>query len=358
MKISRLVPVMLLLSVIAPLLAACGAGGGEGQAVSEIQLFNWSEYIDPEIYTMFEEETGIRVVESNFANNEEMLAKVQGGGSGYDIVVPSDYTVTIMVEEGLLAELNHDNIPNLENLRDDMRDLPFDPGNRYCVPYQWGMTGLGYDSATIDAPQSWAVLFEPDPDAAYYGRATMLDDPREGFAAALIYLGYDINTTDEAQLREAQQLLLNAKQAIFSYDSDQFEDLLASGESVLAHGWNGDMLVGQEENEDIAFTVPGEGSVIWIDNLCILAGLPAERQAAAEQFINFLLRPDIGALITEYNYYASPNAAAEAELDPAILEDPTVYPPDEVLDKLQFIRPVGEFESVYQRLWDEVKAAQ
>ncbi len=363
MKTLRLYPITLPLVLVAILLAACGGGaaaGGESTAeeVSELQFFIWSEYIDPEVYDLFEAETGIKVIESNFASNEEMLAKVQGGGSGYDIVVPSDYTVAIMIEEGLLAELNHENIPNLANLAEDFRNVPYDPGNKYCVPYQWGTTGLGYDSGVMEAPESWAVLFEPDPNAPYYGRVTMLDDPREGFAAALVYLGYDINTTDEAQLREAQQLLLNARGAIFSYDSDQFEDLLASGESMMAHGWNGDILVGQEVNENIAYTIPQEGGVIWIDNLCILAGLPPERQAAAEQFLNFILRPDIGAMISEYNYYASPNAAAEENLDEEFLNDPAVYPPEEVRDKLQFIRPVGEAESLFQRLWDEVKSAQ
>jgi spermidine/putrescine-binding protein len=286
-----------------------------------------------------------------------MLAKIQGGGGDYDLIVPSDYTVAILIEEGLVAELDHDNIPNLENLRDDMRNVPYDPGSRYCVPYQWGTTGLGYLSSMMDEPTSWSVLFEPDPDAPYFGRTTMLDDPREAFAAALVYLGYSINTTDEAQLEEAKQLLINARPALYSYDSDLFEDLLAAEESVMAHGWNGDFLVAQEENETVAYTIPQEGGVIWIDNVCIPASVTPERKKAAEMFINFLLRPDIGAMISEYNYYASPNAAAEAELGPEFTEDPAVYPPDEVLTKLQYIEPVGEFESVYQRMWDEVKSA-
>ena len=186
----------------------------------------------------------------------------------------------------------------------------------------------------------------------------MLDDPREAFAAALVYLGYDINTTDEAQLEEAKNVLIQAKAGIMSYDSDQFDDLLASGESLMAHGWNGDFLVAQEDNEDVAYTIPEEGGVIWIDNACILADITPERKAAAEMFLNFLLRPDIGAMLSDYNYYASPNAAAEANLDPEFLDDPTVYPPAEVRSKLQYIRPVGEAESIYQRLWDEVKSAQ
>lgn len=350
------------------LLAACGgatptpeAATAEPVAVEpagEIQLFNWTEYIDPEIYTMFEEEYGIRVVENNFASNEELLAKLQGGGTGYDVIFPSDYTVSIMIEEGMLAPLDHSLLSNLGNLGERFRDVPYDPGNVYCVPYQWGTTGLGYNSAEIDGPQSWSVLFEPDPQSAWYGRTTMLDDPREAFAAALIYLGYGVNTTDEVQLREARDLLIRAKAGLSGYDSDQYEDLLAAGETLMAHGWNGDILMGQAENEDIAYSVPQEGGVIWIDNMCIPSTTPPDRALAGHMFIDFILRPDIGALVSEYTYYATPNEAAEALLDEEFLADPAVYPPDEVLDRLQYLDPLGEFESVYQRMWDEVKAAQ
>jgi spermidine/putrescine-binding protein len=330
----------------------------EVQPAQELQFFTWTEYIDPEIYDLFQQETGITVVESNFASNEEMLAKLQGGATGYDLIVPSDYTVGIMIEEGMLEPLDPADVPNLANLADRFKNVPYDPGNVYCAPYQWGTTGLGYNSAELDEPQSWSVLFEPDPASPAYGRTTMLDDPREGFSAALAYLGYDINTTDDAQLEEAKQLLIQAKPGLAGYDSDQFDDLLAAGETVLAHGWNGDILVSQEENEDVAYTIPKEGGVVWIDNMCIPNTVTPERKLAAEMFMNFILRPDIGAMLSEYNYYASPNAASEAELGDDFLNDPAVYPPADVLDKLQYIKPLGDYESVYQRMWDEVKAAQ
>lgn len=330
----------------------------ELQPATEIVMYNWSEYIDPAIYDMFEEEYGIKILEDNFSNNEELLAKLQGGATGYSLIVPSDYTVSIMIEEGMLAELDHNNIPNLNNLSDRFRELPYDPGNKYCAPYQWGTTGIGYIDGEVEEPTSWAVLFEPDPGSPQYGRTTMLDDVREGFAAALIFLGYDINTTDEGQLQEAKQLLVNAREGLAGYDSDTYEDLLASGENLMAHGWNGDFLVAQEENEGISYVVPQEGGVIWVDNICIPATVSSEQKLAAELFINFLLRADIGAMLSEYNYYASPNAAAEAELGEEFLSDPAVYPPQEVMDRLQFIRPVGEAESLFQRLWDEVKTGQ
>ena len=336
---------------------ADNTGGGEVQPAKEIVFYNWSEYIDPEIYTLFEEETGIKVVEDNFSSNEELLAKLQGGASGYAIIVPSDYTVNIMREEGMLAALDKDNIPNITNLGENFQNLYYDPGNEYCIPYQWGTTGIGYLENQVDAPDSWAVFFDPDENSPAYGRMTMLDDTREAFAAALSYLGYDINTTDEDQLNEAKEALIRAKPALAGYDSDTYEDLLASGENLMAHGWNGDFLQAQEENENIAYVMPKEGGVIWVDNLCIPSTVTPEEKLAAEMFLNFLLRPDIGAMISEYNWYATPNKAAEANLDEEFLSDPTVYPPQEVIDKLQFIKPVGEAESLYQRLWDEVKSA-
>lgn len=341
----------------APMETEAPAQPSEVMPADEIVIYNWSEYIDPEIYTMFEDEFGIKITEDNFSSNEELLAKLQGGATGYSLIVPSDYTVSIMKEEGMLAKLDQNNVPNLSNLADRFRNLPFDPGNEYCAPYQWGTTGLGYIDGEVETPTSWSILFEPDPNASYYGRTTMLDDVREGFAAALVYLGYDINTTDESQLEEAKNLLIQAKPGLAGYDSDTFEDLLASGENLLAHGWNGDFLVAQEENENIAYAVPQEGGVIWVDNICIPSTVTVEEKLAGEMFINFLLRPDIGAMLSNYNYYASPNAAAEQDLDEEFLNDPTVYPPPEVVERLQFIEPVGEAESLYQRLWDEVKSA-
>lgn len=328
------------------------------EPVTEIVIFNWTEYIDPEIYTLFEEEFGIKVIEDNFSNNEELLAKLQGGATGYSLIVPSDYTVGIMIEEGMLAELDHANIPNLANLAPRFQELPYDPGNKYCAGYQWGTTGIGYLASQVEEPTSWAVIFNPDPESPTYGRTTMLDDVREGFAAALAYLGYDINTTDEAQLEEAKNLLIQAKAGLSGYDSDTFEDSLVVEENLMAHGWNGDFLVAWEENEDIAYSVPQEGGVIWVDNICIPVSVTPEEKLAGEMFIDFLLRPDIGAMLSNYNYYASPNAAAEAELDEEFLTDPAVYPPAEVTERLQFLTPVGEMESLYQRLWDEVKSAQ
>ncbi len=352
-----------LLVVFALTLAACGGapasppGDDEIKPASEIVVYNWLDYVAPEIYTLFEQEYGIKVIEENFFSNEELLAKLQGGAAGYAVIIPSDYTVGIMVAEGMLAKLNRINIPNLVNLSDQFKNVPYDPGNVYCAPYQWGMTGIGYIEGEVDPPTSWATLFEPDPNSPAYGRMTLLDDARESFAAALVYLGYNVNTTDEGQLQEARDLLIKAKAGLAGFDSETYDDLMISGENLIAHGWNGEFLVARDENEAIVYVTPKEGGVVFVDNMCIPASATPEEKLAAEMFINFVLRPDIGAKLSEYIYYASPNKAAEQYLDPEFLADPIIYPPVEVMAKLQYLEPVGEAESLYQRLWDEVKSA-
>jgi spermidine/putrescine-binding protein len=354
-----------LLVLSALVLTACGgtstpaspSDNGEIQPASEIVVYNWSEYIDPEIYTLFEQEFGIKVVEDNFSSNEELLAKLQGGATGYAVIIPSDYTVGIMVAEGMLARLDRANVPNLINISEQFQNVPYDPGNVYCAPYQWGTTGIGYLEGEVEPPTSWSAIFEPDPASPAYGRMTMVDDAREAFAAALAYLGYNINTTDEGQLQEARDLLIKAKAGLSGYDSDTYNDLVASGENLLAHGWNGDFLVARDENEKIAYVLPQEGGVVFVDNMCIPASATPEQKLAGEIFINFVLRPEIGAMVSEYLYYATPNKAAEAHLPADFLSDPIIYPSAEVMSRLQYLEPVGEAESLYQRLWDEVKSA-
>ncbi len=352
--------------VFALVLSACGTSSGMNSAKNssaeparEIVFYTWSEYIDPDIYMLFEEETGIKVVEDNFSSNEEMLAKLQKGTQDYAIIVPSDYSVSILKEKGLIAQLAMENIPNLVNLSDEFQKLPYDMGNRYCVPYTWGSTGIGYLAGEVEKPQSWAVFFDDEERAKFSGRITMLDDMREAFAAALIYLGYDVNTSDIAQLREAKNLLESAQADLAGYDSERYDDDLAAETTVIAHGWSGDFLMVQSENPRVAYTVPQEGGVIWVDNLCIPATADSETKMAAEMFIDFLLRPDIGAMLAEYTQNASPNKAAEALLGEDFLSNPAIYPPKDVLKKLQYLHVLEEKTDIlYQEMWNEIKSSK
>jgi spermidine/putrescine-binding protein len=354
-KMMRKFALPLLLVLLALALAACGTSSGKQELADKLYLYNWSEYIDPQILTDFEAEFGVQVIEDTFASNEELLAKLQAGATGYDVIVPSDYMVEIMIGEDLLAELNKDNIPNISNLDPKFISPPFDPSMTHCVPYQWGTTGIGYNSDVFDEPpDSWAYLFDPEIAGQYAGQLTMLNDSRESIGAALKYLGYSLNSTDEAQLNEAKDLLLQQKPWVYAYDSDQYEDLLSADETLLSHGWSGDFFMAAVEDERIWYAIPKDGGTIWVDNLCIPKSAPSSY--TAEAFINYLLRPEVGAAITNYTWYASPNSAAEEFIDAEILEEPAIYPPPDVFAKLEWIEDVGDATPVYERIWTEVKA--
>jgi spermidine/putrescine-binding protein len=346
-----------IVAVLLVALVGCGAGQGSGkqELAKELHVYNWSEYIDPQIYADFESEFGVKVIEDTFASNEDLLAKLQAGATGYDLIVPSDYMVTIMHELNLLAELNYDNIPNFSNISSTFKDPPYDPGNKYSVPYQWGTTGIGYNVDEFEEPpDSWGYLFDPALASQYAGKISMLNDGREAIGAALKYLGYSLNSTDAQQLDEAKQLLIQQKQWVATYDSESFEDLLAAGETFLAHGYSGDVFMAAVEAPQIWYAIPKEGATLWTDNLCIPKTAPS--QYTAEMFINFLLRPEMGAQISNYTWYASPNKAAEQYISTEILDDPAIYPPPEVMDKLEFIRDLGETTATYDRIWTEIKS--
>lgn len=355
--------------VLLALLGACGptlpppatevppagptAAPTEPQLAAELHVFNWAEYIDPEVYADFEAEYGVRVVEDTFASNEDLLAKLQAGATGYDVIVPSDYMVEIMVELDMLAPLDHGNIPNRSNLYPRFQDPPYDPGNMYCIPYQWGTTGIGYNSDEFDeAPDSWSYLFDPDLAAQFAGQMSMLNDPRESIGAALKYLGYSMNSTDPDQLEEAKQLLLQQKEWVSTYDSEQYEDLLMTEDTIIAHGWSGDFFMAAEEDERIWYVIPREGAVVWADNLCIPK--TSANQYTAEVFIDYLLRPEVAAKISNFTWYASPVEAAEEFIDAEILEEPAIYPPPETMAKLEWLEDVGEATTLYERIWTEV----
>jgi spermidine/putrescine-binding protein len=352
----RVFPLFVIFVLVAALAAACGTSpeAAEGELAKELHVYNWSEYIDPEIYADFEEEFGVKVIEDTFSSNEDLLAKLQAGATGYDVIVPSDYMVTIMRELDLLAALDYANIPNSSNIDETFIDPPYDPGNTYCVAYQWGTTGIGYDANVFEEPpDSWSYLFDPAVAGQYAGKISMLNDPREALGAALKYLGYSLNSIDEAELEAAKQLLVQQKALVSTYDSEGFEDLLAAGETQLAHAWSGDVFAAAEEADNIWYVIPEEGGVIWTDNLCIPKS--AANKYTAEVFINYLLRPEVGAKITNYTWYGSPNKASQEFIDEEILNEPAIYPPDDVMDKLEFLRDVGEATSLYDLIWTEIK---
>jgi spermidine/putrescine-binding protein len=284
---------------------------------------------------------------------------ISAGNSGYDLIVPSDYMVSIMIASGDLVPLNRDAIPNLANLDPDFASgLPFDPEGGYSVPYQWGTTGLGVDLSVTgpDVPHSWGLIFDQAMSEQYgvAGKITMLNDPRESLGAALKYLGYSLNTTSADELGEARDLLSDARGRLLAFDSDQYDELLASGESAVAHGFSGNILVSIDQADDPSqyeYFVPDEGGTRWVDNMAIAKDAP--HPCTAHAFINFILDAENGAALTNWNQYGSPNAASLEFIDQEILDNPAIYPTD--TSKLEFISDTGDFEINFSDAFIEAK---
>lgn len=320
-----------------------------------LNFYNWSEYMDPDLITEFEEEYGVDIVETFYDSNETMLAQIQAGVV-YDLIVPSDYMVNIMIEEGLLLPLSMDAIPNVENLGDQFVNLPYDPEGAYSVAYQWGTTGLGVDISVVgeDFEPSWALVFDPDLTAGYPNGVSLLNDPRETIGAALKYLGYGLNETSEEALQEAADLIRAAN--VTTFDSDQYTDNLVNGEVAVSHGYSGNYFATffEVENPDnYAYVIPEEGATLWTDNMAIPAN--AEHPCTAHTFINFLMDAEKGAQLTNWTYYASPNEAAEEFILAEILEDTAIYPDDATFEKLEAIEDTGDEEILFTDYFNVAK---
>lgn len=339
------------LAVSALVLSGCGRGGDASSKV--INLFIWEEYMDPEVLAEFEAETGIRVVESNYASNEDLLAKLQVGGGGYDVIVPSDYMVQIMVKAGLLAQLDRSRLPNLSHLAPRFAAPDFDPGLDHSVPYLWGTTGIAYNEAEVpDPPLTWKAFLDPEVIGPHRGRISLLNDARETLSIALLSLGYSVNTDDAGQIEEARDLLLKVKPLVAKFDSESFEDSLAAGETILAQAWSGDTAIAQDENEDLRYLIPQEGSLMFVDAMAIPA--TSKKADEAHLLIDFLSRPEIAARLAEYTYYATPNKSAL----PLISEEVRAMAPFTVDEdaRLFFLQDLGEGNELFNRAWMEIKA--
>lgn len=326
--------------------------------VSELHVYIWSNYVDPEVYKIFEKETGVKIVEEIMDSNEALESKLQMGNTGYDLVVPSDYAVQKLAKQNLLAPINLKNVPNAKNLSPFFAKPYYDPELSHSIPYLWGSTGIGYTSKHVtETVTGWANVFDPEKIKQFQGKISLLDDPREAIGAALKYKGHSINTTDPAHLEEAKQVLLAQKPFVGRYDSDSYRNFLLSGDLYLSQSWSGDILRHRKENPDLNYVIPAEGSVIWADNFAIPRDVKSEaHKEAAESFINFMLRDDISARVVNFVHYPSTIETAKKLVAPEILNNPSVYPGDDVLAKLEWMRDVGEANELYEKIWNEVKS--
>jgi spermidine/putrescine transport system substrate-binding protein len=333
--------------------AQSSGGGGGGPEEKQLNLYNWSDYVAKSTLPNFQKQTGIKVTQDYFSSNEELLAKLQAGGTGYDVIVPSDYMVSIMIKSDILEPLDMSKIPNFKNVGDNYKGLPYDPKNEYSVPYQWGTTAILYNKKELGTLEpSWEPMWDP----ANEGKIGMLNDPRETPGAALYKLGYSVNTTSKEQLDEAEAELKKQKPLLRGYfDSTQNRPSVINGDLWLGHVFSGDAFLALSSNEDLDYMIPEPAATRWTDNMAIPKG--AEHPDNAHKFINYILGAKTGAALSNYTYYNTPNEAALPMIDDALKNLPGYQLRSSVFERLQIIEDVGRATREYTNLFTSVKSA-
>lgn len=348
----RKMTALLLAALMVLALAGCGAGSSGSEEV--VYVYNWGEYIDESVIPQFEEETGIKVVYDTFETNEAMYPIIEQGQAVYDVVCPSDYMIQKMIANDLLAEINFDNIPNIQYIGDAYMEASkgFDPENKYSVPYTWGTVGILYNTTMVDEPiTSWSVLW----DEKYADEILMQKSVRDAFAVALAYQGHSINSTNQDEILAARDLLIEQKPLVQAYVIDQVRDKMIGNEAAIGVIYSGEYLYCKEENPDLAYVVPEEGSCLWFDSWVIPKN--AENKENAEKFIDFLCRPDIALKNFEYITYATANTGAMEEIDEETLNDVGVFADQETMDRCEVFTWLGEeTEAFYNECWTQVLA--
>ncbi len=340
-------------AILLPWLGFLLSSGVHGAAPQPLHVFIWSEYLDPAVVKDFERRHDARVIIDLYEDAESMMAKLQSGGAQYDVVVPPDHVVRAMIKLGLLSPLRKERLPNLRNLDARFVSPPFDPRNEYTVAYQWGTVGIYYrKQAGKPAPDSWATFFDPSRQP---GPLVLIDSMRDAIGAALKYQGRSLNATEPAVLKAARDLLVEAKGRSLAFEgSVGGRNRVLTKAAAAAIVYSGEGARGVAEDPETAYIIPREGSQIWLDNLAVPAGAP--HRDLAERFIDFLLEPEIGARISNFTQFSTPNAAARAFVNAEDLRNPVIYPPPEVMARLEFLEDLGRANRLYDQVWTLVKA--
>ncbi len=341
----------------APLTAVASAKDYSHLRGTEINVYNWGEYISDgaegtmDVNKKFEEETGIKVNYTTYDTNENMYNKIKSGGANYDIIIPSDYMIQRMLEEEMLEKINFDNIPNYTNIMDEYKNLYFDPTNEYSVPYNVGMVGLIYNTKLVtETPDSWGVMW----DEKYSGQILMFNNPRDAFGITQCYLGIDLNTSDSNDWHRAYDKLKVQKPLVSSYVMDDVFNKMESGEAAMCAYYAGDYLSMKENNPDLSFVYPKEGTNIFVDSVCIPVG--CQNKEGAELYINFLLREDVALANAEYICYASPNKAVVNSDEYSLKDEEILYPAPGNMPKTQYYHNLPpELLMLMTSLWDNLK---
>lgn len=335
----------------------------KGKGLS-INVYNWGEYISTgadegtlDVNAEFEKLTGIKVNYTNFATNEELYAKLKGGGAAYDVIIPSDYMISKMIDEDMIQPLDFKNIPNFEYIMDNFRNQDYDPENAYSVPYTWGTVGIIYDTTMVDIPPEeidWDLLWNED----YADQILMFDNPRDAFAIAEIMEGFSLNTEDFDELEQAAMKLRRQKKIVQGYVMDEVFDKMGAGDALIAPYYAGDALTIMEDNEDLDFVVPKSGTNLFIDAMCVPT--TARQKEAAEMYINFMCEPDIAYSNIDFICYSTPHKAAYEMLDEEVRNSHVSYPDQEFIgaNTSVFVNLSNEANQKMQDLWTEMKSAE
>ncbi len=332
-------------------LSGCGAEDDPNTVV----VLNYGKYFDPEMLDQFTEETGIKIKYEEYESPEEMYAKYKAGSIHYDVACTSDYIINKLIQEEETLDIDFQNIPEYANI--DPKYLEycknFDPANNYTLPYFFGTVGILYNTKIVDASEtdSWNILWDPK----YSGQIIMENSVRDTFMVAQKLLGASCNVADQSILDQSLDLLLEQKPLVYSYYCDESADEMAAGNAALAEVYSGEAAYAQSMNEDLAFSVPKEGSNMWVDAWFIPK--TCKHKENAELFLNYLCRPDVAMANFDYVYYATPNKAVFDALDKELQEDETIFPSTETLNNCEFFQPMDELtNNYYIELWEALKS--
>lgn len=340
---------------ILPLLCGCTGTGTTGSSKKEVYVYNWGEYIDPDVLDSFTEETGIKVIYDEYETNEIMYPKVEAGAVTYDVLCPSDYMIQKMIDNDLLQEINFDNVPNISNIGEQYMESAreFDPMNHYAVPYCWGTVGILYNKTKVDEPiDSWSVLW----DEKYKGDILMQNSVRDAFMVALKLQGHSMNTLDDTELEAAKNLLIEQKPLVQAYVVDQVRDKMIGNEAAIGVIYSGEAIYTQRENSDLEYVIPKEGTNVWID--CWVIPKNAQNKENAEAFINYMCKPEIALKNFDFITYSTPNVAARELIeDDEIRNSPIAFPDLSQYEGLETYHYLGaEGDQKYSDLWKQVKS--
>lgn len=346
-KVSVILIMLCMLSVFV-------GGCSSKQDDNSLTVFNYSMYIDPQILTKFTEETGIEIKYEEATTPEEMYTKYTSGAISYDLLCTSDYMLNRLINEGQAQEIDFSHLENYKNIDPKFNSLSegFDPGGKYTIPYFWGTVGILYNTRLCeDKVTGWTDLFS----GKYKGQIIMQDSMRDSFMVALKYLGYSVNTTDEAQIREAADLLKKQKPDVQSYLVDEARDEVVAENALMGVIYSGEAYLGKEYNPDLDYMIPEEGSNLWIDSWIVTKN--CKNMEAAEKFLDFLCREDIATANFNYVYYSSPNIEVINGMDDEMRSNISVVPTDDLINRCEVYQTLDEKTTeLYNELWKEIKS--